>query len=339
MGTIELAIDLGTTYTTVYQRGVGVLLREPSVVAVERSATAMSIRASGTEAKKMSAQHVDGVEILYPMVEGMIDDADAAKMMLSDFLARALPESLFRRKIKILGAVPCGMTKEEYGRFENLFFDVGASEVVLLPTAVLAAMDFSMGDGPLEGRFVVDIGGGKTDIALVSPRGMITGCTLGIGGRNVDVAIIESLQRFSDAQIGILTAEQLKCNVASLFENDSTALRIYARDIPTGQPKSMNVTAKDLLISVGSLYSKIIEVVKEVLSCFPEELIDVVNRAGIYVCGGSSLMPGLEKAFSSHFNCPITMVNEPEKAVIYGAGRVLENDELFRTLVENEKLN
>lgn len=330
MSKLELAIDLGTSFTSVFQKGSGVVLREPTVAVIGENEKLLAV---GEQAKRLIGKTQPGQKVVFPVTEGMISAPCTAARMLEQFLLRVVPDHLSRPRIKALLCLPCGSSAEDRAAFEETAYDAGIREVLLVESPICTALGLGVplsSDSPI---MVVDIGGGKTDIAVVSKAGMLAGCTLSLGGNHVDMAIVDYVEGEFGFRIGLQTAEKAKTEIASLYLNDTSATLISGMESTLQSPRSMALTAQMIYDILEYCYGNIVDKVSDVLATLPSEVAGDISRRGIYLCGGASAVAGLGKIMSKVLKIPVITVEEPGLCTIVGAGKLLASKELLNSLV------
>jgi rod shape-determining protein MreB len=326
---ICLAIELGTSYTSIFLSGNGIVLHEPSVVAYSDNV----VRAVGQRAKEMLGRAPERTIVVCPIVEGVIADFAAAQIMLNQFLSKVIIEKAFIQKIKILLVVPCGLTGDEKTAFEDLLRKCGATETVVIEKAVASAYGLSLPIRTAEGCFVVDIGGGTTDIAAISLSGILEGCTICIGSGHIDAALQKYMLEHRGLQIGHLTAEKVKETVGSLYENDNSSTEATGTDDASKNPGSAFVESKDIAKVIFPYYERIAEAVSSVLNLCPPEICAQALKSGIRLAGGGAMITGAESFFKKRLGVPFALSSESQYACITGAGKLLEDDRLVREII------
>ena len=329
MSKINLAIELGTSNTSVFLSGHGIVLFEPSVVAYSEK----SVRAVGQRAKEMLGRAPERTVVARPVTEGVITDFEAAYIMLSQFLRKVVTEKKFIQKIRMLLVVPCGLSAEEKAAFEELLRKNGATETVVVEKAVASAYGAGLPIAGAEGCFVVDIGGGTVDIAAISLLGIMEGCTVCIGGEHIDQAVQQLMLEKYGLQIGVLTAGKIKESIGSLFDNDISAMSVTGTDDSTKNPATVSIESKDIADAVLPYYGRIAEAVASVLNLCPPELSAQCLKSGIRLTGGGALITGAEHFFKSTLKVPFIIAPEPQYACIAGAGKLLEDERTIREIL------
>lgn len=327
---VKLAVDLGSATTKIYRLGGGVQLAEPSVVALSADADGQ-IRAIGTDAKRIIGKTADNTRISFPVFEGEVVNEKLATAMLSYFLKKIQ----FRPGIgggSALVSVPCGMDVAMLKKYERVMDRCGIPEVDFVESPVLCALGQNVPINESNPCFVIDIGGGVTNIAALSLGGVIAGISINVGGNLLDSALIDYIAENFGLQVGLLTAERTKKQIGSLFQNDRLTAVVNGRDVDTGKPRSLSLTANDIYEPIKLFYDKIAEYAFAVIAKLPAEVAADIRHAGIYLAGGGAGIVGLEDYFGRVFNMRMNIPQEPEMSVMLGAGAALGNESLLHAI-------
>lgn len=323
-----IAIDLGSVNTVIYQLGSGVVLSEPSVVALSVNGKS-SIRAVGSEAKKLIGKTAETTKIVFPIVEGEIADVKNATAMTENFLNKITLRKLSLRP-KALVSVPCGIENDEIKKYAKVLSGAGVYNADFVESPILTALGLGIPVSESTPCFIIDVGGGTTNIAAVSLDGVIAGVNVNMGGRNVDAMIINRIADLFGLRIGMLTAEKIKTQIASLIEGDATRTVINGRDIESGKPRSVSVSASDVLLPVAAFFDKIFEIASMVMAKLPAEVSAEIRRSGVYFSGGVSRLPGLDGYFREHMAIRANVFEDPEMTAAIGGGILLGNEKLLK---------
>ncbi len=326
----ELAIDLGTANTLVYRRSKGIILMEPSIVAINRRTG--RIEAVGSEAKRMLGKTPAGIEAVKPLKDGVIADFDAAERMLDYFIRKSLGNSLWLRP-RIVVAIPSGITQVEKRAVRDAALKAGASEVFMVEQAMAAAIGAGLPVEEPTGNIIVDIGGGTTDIAVISLSGIVYSKSIRIAGNEMDESIISYLKKKYNLLIGERTAEEVKIEIGSAYPFDEPRqIEIKGRDLKEGIPKTIVVSDEEIREALEPVVSAIINAVKDALENTPPEIsADIVDR-GIVLTGGGALLKNLDKRLREEVKLPVFLTENPLSTVVMGVGRILEDTELLRKI-------
>lgn len=327
----EVAVDLGTARTLIYVKGEGIVLEEPSVVAVDVASGAPL--AVGLEAKKMLGKTPEGIIAKRPMKDGVIADFELVQEMLYAFLSRVLKKNLLIRP-KVLIAVPSGITEVERRAVRDSAENAGAREVLLVAEPVAAAVGIGLPIEEPTGNMIVDIGGGTTEIAVIALSGIVTNISIRIAGDEMDEAIANYMRRKYNLLIGEQTAETIKIEIGSVFPLDEEKkMEVRGRDVLTGTPKTVEITSAEIREALKEPVSQIIDAIKRALEKTPPELsADIIDK-GIYMTGGGSLLRGLDRVVMEETNLPVKVVDNPLECVALGAGKILENLEHYEKVI------
>lgn len=330
-----IAIDLGSVNTVIYQLGSGVVLSEPSVVALSVNGKS-SIRAVGSEAKKLIGKTAETTKIVFPIVEGEIADVKNATAMTENFLNKITLRKLSLRP-KALVSVPCGIENDEIKKYAKVLSGAGVYNADFVESPILTALGLGIPVSESTPCFIIDVGGGTTNIAAVSLDGVIAGVNVNMGGRNVDAMIINRIADLFGLRIGMLTAEKIKTQIASLIEGDATRTVINGRDIESGKPRSVSVSASDVLLPVAAFFDKIFEIASMVMAKLPAEVSAEIRRSGVYFSGGVSRLPGLDGYFREHMAIRANVFEDPEMTAAIGGGILLGNEKLLKKVIIEKK--
>ena len=319
----DIGIDLGTASVLVYRKNKGIVLHEPSVVAMDKNSN--KIIAVGEEARRMLGRTPGNIVAVRPLKEGVIADYEMTEKMLTHFLKKVVGNKWFF-KPRVVVCIPTGATEVEERAVRQATLSSGADKAFIIEEPVAAALGAGINISEATGNMVVDIGGGTSDIAVLSLGGIVCNASLRIGGDKFDEAIIRYVRREYNLMIGDRTAENLKINVGCAYiteENVDRSMDIRGRDLLTGLPKTVNITAEESLIAMEETVESLIDGVKKVLEVTPPELAaDIVNN-GIVMTGGGSLLYGLDILLSIKTNLPVHIADEAISCVAKGTGKAL----------------
>lgn len=325
-----IAVDLGSVNTAIYRLGAGVVLLEPSVVLLDEQQK-KKVKAVGSEAKRLIGKTAGKTSVCFPVSEGLIVDEKSATMMLERFLNKITLKKLGARPQALL-SVPCGLDSDEIKKYLRVFAGAGVYSVDLVESPILTALGLGVPISESNPCFIVDIGGGTTNIAAVSLDGVIAGVNVNMGGRNVDAMIMKHIEEYFNLKIGTLTAESLKIQIGSLYENDGARVVVSGRDLTSGKPRSISVCSQDIIFPVKAFYDKLFEVVELVMAKLPAEVSAEIRRSGVYFSGGSSKIPGLDVYFRDRMAIKANVGDDPEIATATGGGMVAANPALLKRI-------
>ncbi len=334
----DIAIDLGTANTLVYQRGHGIVVREPSVVAVKRDHRGNNkVLAVGGDAKTMLGRTPGGIIAMRPMKGGVIADFEIAEEMLRHFIRQIKKlNSFISFKPRVIVGIPSGITQVEKRAVRESAESAGARQVHLLLEPMAAAIGAGLPITEPQGNMIVDIGGGTTEVAIISLAGIVYSDSSRVGGDSMDESIIQYIKSHYNMLIGERTAEEIKMRIGSAYSNGQTKTHeIKGRDLVSGIPKVLVLSDEEIREALSEVYDAIVLAVKNALERTPPELsADVVDK-GIVMAGGGSLLEGLDVLLRDRTGLPIIMAEDPLSCVVMGAGKVLEQINLLRTLATN----
>ncbi len=325
--TNDVAIDLGTANTLIFVKGNGIVLEEPSVVAIDQANR--KIYAVGREAKAMLGKTPEHIAAIRPMKDGVIADFQITEMMLREFIKKSQKKKLFIRP-RIVIAVPSGITEVERRAVRDSAEHAGARDVYLIAEPIAAAIGVGLPVDKPSGNMIIDIGGGTTEIAVIALDGIVSNCSIRVAGDEMDEAIAQYVKRTYNLLIGEQTAEHIKMKIGSAtkMENE-TEIEVKGRDLVAGIPKNIKLTSEEIREALSEPLSQIVEALKTALEQTPPELAaDIVDR-GIVLTGGGSLLKGLDTLLKEQTNLPINLVDDPLRCVVLGAGKVLDNVHIY----------
>jgi rod shape-determining protein MreB and related proteins len=328
----DMAIDLGTANTLVYVRGRGIVCNEPSVVA--KSVKTGRVLAVGTDAKKMLGRTPGDVQTIRPIKDGVISDFDATGEMLRYFIQRVHNRKSFMRPRIVIG-VPTGITQVEQRAVKDAALSSGGREVYLIEEPVAAAIGTGLPISEPSGNMIVDIGGGTTDIAVISMDGVVYSKAIRVGGDKMDEAIISYIKRKYNLLIGEMMAEQIKIELGSAYKTgtDRQTMEIKGRDLVSGIPKTLILDDDEVRESLAEPVSQILNAIKLALENTPPELsADIVDK-GIVLAGGGALLKGMDIFLREETSLPIIIAEEPLMCVALGAGRVLDDIDILKKVM------
>ena len=327
-----LAIDLGTANTVVFVKGKGIVLREPSVVAINKHTG--EVQAVGKEAKEMLGRAPGGIEAIRPMKDGVIAHFDITEKMIRHFIYRVNNDRrpLFPPKVVI--AIPSGVTEVEKRAVRDSAKSAGASEVFLIEEPMAAAIGVNLAIQDPSGSMIIDIGGGTTEVAIISLSGIVYSKSVRVAGDEMDEAIINYVKRKYNLLIGERMAEQIKIEIGSAYPLEKKlSMEVKGRDLVAGIPKTLVMTDEEIREALAETFSTIVESVKIALERTPPELAaDIVDK-GVVVAGGGSMIKGLDILLREATGLPITLAEDPLSAVALGTGKVLCDPELLKKVM------
>ena len=328
----DIAVDLGTANTLVYVKGEGIVLNEPSVVAIEKGTG--RIMAIGLEAKRMLGRTPEAIEAVRPLKDGVIADVDITEMMLRHFLKEVTAKRVLRIKPRVVVGVPSGITELERRAVRSSAISAGAKSVYMVAEPMAAAIGVGLPVETPTGNMVIDIGGGTTEIAVIALAGIVSNTSIRVGGDEFDAAIVTFLRKNYNLLIGEPTAEAIKIQIGSAFEvGEEREMDVKGRDLVSGIPKTVHVHSQEIRECIQEPIQAVVEAVRRALEITPPELSsDIVDR-GIVMTGGGALIRGMDRLLQHETNLPIHVDEEPLSCVVRGVGRILDDLQKYRTVL------
>ena len=332
----DIGIDLGTANTLVYVQGQGIVIDEPSIVALNKKTG--RVVAVGNEAKKMLGRNPGHIEVIRPLVDGVISDFEVTEEMLRYLIRKAenTTKGGFRFPPRVVVGVPSGITNVETRAVVDASKSAGAREVFIVEEPMAAAIGIGLPVNDPVGSMVIDIGGGTTDIAVISLGGIVQSKNIKIAGDHLNRTIINYIRNEFKILIGEKTAEDVKIGVSSVLPDESLEINIRGRDLVTGLPREIIVTDADIREALMDSISDLVESVKEVLEITPPEIVSDVMKRGVYLTGGGALIRHLDMLISNELGIPVQVAEDPLSAVARGAGMILSDLEDYRQVLLHE---
>ena len=328
----EIAVDLGTSNTLIYVRGEGIVLNEPSVVAIEKASG--KVQGIGLEAKRMLGRTPEGIVAIRPLKDGVIADFDITEKMLRYFLSSIINKHVFRVKPKVIVCVPSGITGVEKRAVRDSAQSAGAKEVYMVAEPMAAAIGVGLPVETPTGNMVIDIGGGTTEIAVIALGGIVSDTSIRTGGDEMDQAIVQFMRKNYNLLIGEPTAEAIKIQIGSAAPvGDERGMEAKGRDLVSGIPKVVRVHSSEIREAIQEPIQQIVDAIRRALEITPPELAsDIVDR-GIIMAGGGAMIRGLDVLLSQETSLPIRLDEDPLTCVVRGTGRILEDPERYRAVL------
>jgi rod shape-determining protein MreB len=325
LGSSDLAIDLGTSNTLVVVRGRGIVVDEPSVVAVERMGGAQRVVAIGHEARQMIGRTPENIEAIHPIQDGVIVDFDLAEALLRNCIERALGTRPFV-KPRVVVCVPNRLQDVERRAIQDAARSVGAKEVFLIGKPIAAAIGAQLPiDRPL-GNMVIDVGGGTTEVGIISLGGVVVTRSAQVGGNHFDSAITQWIRDRHNVLVGQRTSEDTKLQVGSAVHSEHTRqTRVTGRDLSSGIPREIQITSDDISDAISDCLDQVVECLRSALKESPPELAADITDQGLVLCGGSALLPGLDRFLRDRTGLPIVLSEDPRRSAAIGAGFLLDD--------------
>ena len=334
-GSKDIGIDLGTANILVTVKGKGIVLKEPSVVAIDRKTG--NIVATGNEAKEMLGRTPDQIKAVRPLKDGVIADFTATQLLLKNIIGKVgIRYNLGRPRVVV--GVPSGITEVEERAVEETVLQAGAKEVYLIEEPMAAAIGASLDVGEPSGNIIVDIGGGTTEVAVISLGGIVVSHSLRVAGDELDEDIVNYIKKEMNLAIGETTAEQIKIEIGcALPLMTEKTMEIRGRDLTDGLPRNVNITSGQIEIAIKESINKIVDIVKATLEKTPPELASDIMEKGIVLAGGGALIKNLDKLLSVETGMPVYIAEDPLDCVVRGTGKTLEDLERLKTILINAR--
>lgn len=325
----DIGIDLGTANTLVYVKGHGIIINEPSIVAVNQKTG--QIVAIGREAKEMWGKAPEHIKIIRPLSEGVVSDFEMTEEMLNYFIRKVekMSKKFFRPRVVV--GVPSGITNVEMRAVYDATIDAGAREVYLVEEAMAAAIGVRLPILGTNASFIVDIGGGTTDIALIALGGIVRSLNLRVAGDHFDARVVDYLRDEFKLLVGERTAESVKLSLGSAIETDYMEVEVRGRDLVTGLPKALMVTDGDVREAFARTVALLVAGIKEVLETAPPEMVADILQSGIILTGGGANLRGLPMLLQQELRLPVHIAEDPLSAVARGTGIILEQFEEYKS--------
>ncbi len=331
----DIGIDLGTANTLVYVRGQGIVLNEPSVVAIEKSTG--RVLAIGSAAKEMTGRTPGGIAAIRPLKDGVIADFEISERLIADFIRRVVRHK-FLMKPRVVISVPSGITEVEKRAVRDSAENAGAREVYLIQEPMAAAIGVGLPVEQPSGSMIIDIGGGTSEIAVIALNGIVNDTSIRVAGDELNEAIIMYLKKNYNLLIGELTAEEIKIRIGSAFPLDKElSMEIKGRDLVAGVPKNLKLSSVQVREALAETIDIIVEAVRQALERTPPELASDILERGIILTGGGALLRGMDRRLRQETNLPVNAAEDPLTCVVRGAGKVLSDFNSYAKVLERSR--
>ena len=328
----DMAIDLGTANTLVVLKSQGVVLNEPSVVAIVENMGKKTVLAVGDEAKTMLGRTPGNISAIRPLRDGVIADFIVTEEMIKHFIKKVHKNSTFANP-RILICVPTGSTPVERKAIQDSALAAGARRVQLIEEPIAAAIGANLPISEATGSMVVDIGGGTTEIAVMSLGGLVYSKSLRVAGDAMDAALINYMRKEYNLMIGDSTAEKIKKEIGTAIPSNNNTYPVKGRDLRSGTPKEVNITEEDTAEALNDILKEMVNGIKDALENTPPELSADLVDMGLTLTGGGALLKNIDKRFSKETGLPVYIADDPLACVAIGTGKALENEEIFSTML------
>ncbi|MGH8661051.1 MAG: rod shape-determining protein [Burkholderiales bacterium] len=336
----DLAIDLGTANTLIYVRGKGIVLDEPSVVAIRQEGGPNGkkvIQEVGLAAKQMLGRTPGNITAIRPMKDGVIADFTVTEQMLKHFIRKVHNTRIFKPSPRIIICVPCGSTQVERRAIRESAIGAGASSVYLIEEPMAAAIGADLPVGDATGSMVVDVGGGTTEVGVISLGGLVYKGSVRVGGDKMDEAIINYIRRNYGMLIGETTAEQIKKEIGSAFPGSEVREKeVKGRNLAEGIPRSFTISSNEILEALTEPLNAIVSAIKSALEQTPPELAADIAEKGMVITGGGALLRDIDRLFMEETGLPVIVAEDPLTCVVRGSGKALERIERLANIFTND---
>jgi rod shape-determining protein MreB len=336
----DMAIDLGTANTLIYVRGKGIVLDEPSVVAIRQEGgpnSKKTIQAVGREAKMMLGKTPGNISAIRPMKDGVIADFTVTEQMLKQFIKRVHVSRLFSPSPRIIICVPCGSTQVERRAIREAAIEAGASQVFLIEEPMAAAIGADLPVAEATGSMIVDIGGGTTEVGVISLGGMVYSGSVRVGGDKFDEAIINYIRRNYGMLIGETTAEMVKKEIGSAFPGSEVReMEVKGRNLAEGIPRSFTISSNEILEALTEPLNQMVGAIKSALEQTPPELGADIAEKGMVIAGGGALLRDIDRLLMEETGLPVIVADDPLTCVVRGSGKALERMDKLGSIFASE---
>lgn len=330
----DISIDLGTANTLIYVRGQGIVLNEPSVVAIRQERVGVGLKqvaAVGIDAKRMLGRTPENMTAIRPLKEGVIADFNMTEIMLQHFIHKVLPTRLLRPSPRVLVCVPCGSTQVERRAIRESAMGAGAREVYLIDEPMAAAVGAGLPVHEATGSMVVDIGGGTTEVAIISLNGIVYSASVRIGGDRFDEAIVNYVRRNYGCLIGETTAERIKQEIGTAYPaSEVSEIEVRGRNVAEGVPRGFTLNSNEILEALQEPLSAVVTAVRVALEQAPPELSGDIAERGLVLTGGGALLCNLDRLLMEEIGLPVRVADDPLTCVARGGGMALEMQDTQR---------
>jgi rod shape-determining protein MreB len=334
MSLTELSIDCGSNFTTIYKKNCGVVLREPTLALIQTSGKNMRVLKMGLDAQRLYGKSSDDEVFVKPVVEGVVKNVSLTQKILFHFFSKVINYKLVKPAIKLIVCLPVGLTDAEFEDYKKVFFGLGFMRVDFVSGVVCSTLVdapyFSLGKASM----IVNIGGGKTEIACIVGGKILNGCSLNVGGNLVDKGIVEHLQKTKGYVVSQNVACKLKEEIGSLYETDKSNMEVLVQDSVVNSQISTIITAKDIMKPIYETYFKILQTVQAFFAECGSEVAQDIKNEGIVLCGGGSKITGLEKFFKKILNLSVFVLDNEEVSNVIGTEKLFFDPNLLQKIVE-----
>jgi len=325
----ELTIELGSSFIRIYKNNFGKIVDEPNVLIEKKDSKHREFVAFGNDAKEKIGKLLQDERYIFPVKEGKIVDYNACKRILDFFLHGKIGSKNLIKKSCVIVVVSCGLDVCNLKMFQNLFFEVGFGQVFLVPQVIAIAKQINQAENDAD--LIIDIGGGKTEIAIVTNNMIINGFAINIGGNLMDLGIIDALKIDKKIIVSTKIAEKIKINVASLYSSDTSLTKIWAQDISTNLPKTVTISSKDISNIFLEIHQVIMNAIKALISDVSMEIVTQISKRGVFY-SGSGIVAGLEKYTKLEVGIKASIINSKGESAVLGAMKFFDNYSVLNTI-------
>lgn len=334
MSSIKIAIEMGSAMTSIFEKDCGLVLHEPTLIAISNTKNTEQIKAYGIDAQNMEGRTGDGTIIFSPIVEGRIRSEEYMTSLLKHFLQKINTKSIFPKPIDAVVSIPCGLDNEEKQSIAKVCYKAGISSVKLVPSAITSALGGGKFVHTPTTYLIVDIGHGSTDIATVNMNTIIKGCTIGIGGKNLDDAVINAVEENYQTLISPMSAKQVKEEIGSLYDRDIQNIEVLGIDSKTQSPKSIIIVADVVKDAIIDYFDKIAFAIDSTINMCSPDICSDISRGGVFFCGGVSKISGLEDFMRKRLKLPVHVIEDPDICSILGCGKLLSDSKQLADILK-----
>ena len=329
-----IALKLGSTMTTIFKQGEGLVLKEPSMIAISGSLKSLEVKAVGKEAKRMQGRIGGSTSVVYPINNGVITDSELATAMLKLFLKKVFPRKFFKPNIKAILCTPLGINLKERKTFEKVCYNAGIADVTIIPAIICSAVGDDIPVNTNNGKLLVNIGGGTTNIAVMAMNNIISGINISIGGTSIDKAVENLVAEKFNIRLGEGIAQKIKEEVLSLLESDTASIEVQGINITTKENESKIITSKDIYPVATYYYGKIAEAILGVINTCPPDIINDIKHEGLYLFGSNSEVNGIAKFYKNKLGINV-ITYDHNRTDIIGAAKILDNPTQYQELLKS----
>ncbi len=334
MSGIRIAIDMGSSTTKIFEKDCGLVLCEPTLIALSTSFGKEQVKAYGQEAKDIEGKTSEQTVVFSPVVQGEIKSEEYAAMLLKHFLQKIKPKSIFPKTIDAVVCVPCGLSEEQKELYAKVCYKAGIASVKLVPGVITSALGGGKFVHTPTTYLIVDIGHGCTDIATVNMNTILRGCTIGIGGEFMDDQIMSCIEQNYQAFISPQEANLIKDEIGSLYERDIQNMEVLGVDSLTQSPKTLVVVADVVKSALVDSFEKIAYAIESTINMCSPDICSDISRGGLFFCGGVARLSGLEEFMRKRLKLPVRIIEDPDICSVLGGGKLLSDNEQLSNILK-----